>query len=108
MEQHSKEDPEALHLSRWEFNALLLESVLAGAVLFALMSWIGRRFLAPVHPWAVPAAFGVGLLLLMLALHPILSVHQRSVGRRSSGFGRTLAWSLLGSVVGAILFGVLS
>lgn len=54
-----------LGLSRWEFNALLLESVLSGAGLFALLSWVGRRFLTPVHPWAVAAAYGVGFLLLM-------------------------------------------
>ncbi len=95
-----------LGLSRWEFNALLLESVVAGAGLFALLSWAGRRFLAPVHPWAVAAAYGVGFLLLMLALYPILNVYQRSAHGHSLRFGKMLAWSALGSAVGALLFAV--
>ncbi|HVF60925.1 MAG TPA: hypothetical protein VNJ70_14045 [Thermoanaerobaculia bacterium] len=99
----SSESPTLL---RWEFNALLLESILAGAGLFALLSWAGRAFLAPVHPWAVAAAYGVGFLLLMLALYPILNVHQRSVHGRRIGFGKILAWSALGSAVGALLFAV--
>ena len=95
-----------LGLSRWEFNALLLESVLAGAGLFALLSWVGRRFLTPVHPWAVAAAYGVGFLLLMLAQYPILIVDQRSAHGHGLRFGRMLAWSALGSAVGALLFAV--
>jgi hypothetical protein len=93
-------------LLRWEFNALLLESVLAGAGLFALLSWAGRRFLAPVHPLAVAAAYGVGFLLLMFALYPILNVYQRSVHGRRIEFGKMLAWSALGSAVGALVFAV--
>jgi hypothetical protein len=97
---------EPLNLSRWEFNLLLLESMLAGAGLFVLLSWAGRRFLEPVHPWAVAAAYGVGFLLLGLALYPILSIHLRSAHGRRLGFGKMLAWSALGSAVGAILFAV--
>ena len=106
MTQESRTSSQPLGLSRWEFYALLLESVLAGAGLFALLSWAGRRFLEPVHPWAVAAAYGVGFLLLMLALYPILSVYQRSVHGHGVRFGKMLAWSAAGSAVGAILFAV--
>lgn len=106
MAQERTKSSEFPSLLRWEFNALLLESVLAGAGLFVLLSWAGRRFLTSVHPWAVAAAYGVGFLLLMVALYPILSVYQRSVHGHGLRFGKMLAWSALGSAVGALLFAV--
>jgi hypothetical protein len=107
LDQQQTKGSEPVGVLRWEFNALVLESVLLGAGLLALLSVMGRRLLAPAFPMASPVAQGVGLLLLMLALYPVLSIHLRSVHGRRVGFGKMLAWSVLGSAVGGLLFAVL-
>lgn len=103
MDQQQTKSPEPLGVLRWEFNALVLESVLLGAGLLALLSVIGRRLFAPSLPLGGPVAQGFGFLLLMLALYPVFSIHLRSAYGRRVGFGKMLAWSVLGAVVGALL-----
>jgi hypothetical protein len=101
--QQQTEKPEPLGLFQWEFNVLVLESVLLGACLFALVSVAGRRLFAPALPLAVPVAYGFGSLLLMFALYPVLSIHLRCAHGRRVGFAKMLAWSVLGAMVGALI-----
>lgn len=86
-------------LRAWEFNALLLESILLGAVLFAAIFWLMSRI------QAVPEAVGFGFATLALGwtIFPALRSYGRSVGRPIGGLRFALG-SLAGACVGGLLY----
>lgn len=87
----------SLKLARWEFNVLLLESILLAGLLFAGVSWL----LSQKANLPQPVAWGFGFFVLMWTVVPILTCYNRSMGHRF----RILRFAI-GSVI-AVPVGVL-
>lgn len=94
-------------LKAWEWNVLTLESVLLGAGLYALVSTMGPDRLASVLNVSEAVWQAIGFLVLMLCLYPILSIYMRSTRGTRLSFAKLLAWSVIGSVLGGVIFSFL-
>lgn len=92
-------------LERWEMNAFLAISFLAGALVavavsFMLPRLLGVRLDFPKAVWA-----GLGILTIMLCLYPALRVQGRlEEPTRILSWTRYLVACLMGSLVGALVF----
>jgi hypothetical protein len=92
-------------LERWEMNAFLAMSSLAGALVAVVVSFMLPRLLGvrvdlPKAVWA-----GLGFLAIMLCLYPALRVQGRLEDPpRILSWTRYLLGCLIGSLVAALVF----
>lgn len=92
----------------WEFAALWIESVIAGAALLtAFLVGLPRLlegvFELPRYAWA-----GCGFFAVVWAVVPILNVYSRSRRGRDLPLLAMLGSTIIGGIVGAALFALLS
>lgn len=89
-------------LKRWEFNALLLQSILVSAVAMAALMRAAHfpvllpsitQFLLIALAFAMPSVF----------LHPVLTSQLRNLYGRQLSAARAAMWTVIGSLVGASL-----
>jgi hypothetical protein len=92
-------------LERWEMNAFLAMSSLAGAFVAVIVSFmlpliLGPRLDLPKAVWA-----GIGFLAIMLCLYPALRVQGRLEDPpRILSWTRYFLGALIGALVGALVF----
>jgi hypothetical protein len=92
-------------LQRWEMNAFLAVSSLAGALVAVVVSFmlprlLGSRLDLPEAVWT-----GLGFMAIMLCLYPALRVQGRlQEPPRILPWARYLLGCLIGAVVGALVF----
>lgn len=111
MSKETQQSSAPFSLARWEFNVLVLESLLLGALLMAGVARLGPRILASAFPLAdelaIGMSFAAGLLLIMLCFFAVLSIHARNLLGKRLSFLKMLAWGLVGSMLGGVLYTVL-
>jgi hypothetical protein len=90
-------------LRPWEFNALLIESILFGGLIMAIVTTSAVRSRILVEP----VAFALGLVALGIALIPIQSVLLRNRYQKRMALGSSFLWILVGAVIGAGFYGLL-
>jgi hypothetical protein len=94
-------------LRTWEFNALLIESILLGAACMAAVAVAGVKLLGPLLPLPDFLWVALGFLLPGIELYPILNVQLRNTRGREVPFFRAVFWSLVGAAVGGVVYVVL-
>lgn len=89
-----------VHLRRGEWNALVIESIVLGALAMAGVIALGRRL--AVH---VPDAvwFALAVLALGIVLLPVNAVLFRSATHRGSSIRRMVAAAVVGAVAGGMI-----
>jgi hypothetical protein len=100
-ERRSEES--AADFRSWEFNALVIESVLLSGLLMAITWTMSSR--SHVIPEVI--SFALGLLALGVTLVPIESVLLRRLKSRGSGIAGSILWVLGGVAVGATVYALL-
>lgn len=96
-----------LRVKRWEFNALVIEAILAGAFVMAAIFGGAPRLLERYLTLPQPVWVGLGMFVLFWAIYPGLNVYSRNGQGREISAGRALLVSSLVGVVAALLFAVL-
>jgi hypothetical protein len=92
----------------WELAALWIETVIAGAAVLAaflvgLPNLVDGVFVLPRYVWA-----GCGFFALIWAIVPLLNVYARSRRGRGLPLLAMLGSTIVGAIVGAALFALLS
>ena len=90
-------------LKRWEFSALLLESVVLSGAVVALFLFLGRAMRVPGVTAGVSELLWTALAFASggLCLLPVLSADARNAHGRVVSIGRRVGWILLAGLVGA-------
>jgi hypothetical protein len=98
----SEEREMTYQLKRWEFNALLLQSILVSAV---AMAAVMRAAHFPAHSASIAQFFLIALAFAMpsVFLHPVLTAQLRNLYGRQLSAARAAMWTVIGSLVGASL-----
>lgn len=95
----SEDERNSVVLSRSEWNALVVQSVLSSGAAGAIVTMVGLKLGTPTPDsvW-----FALGVLTIGLMLLPLNLASSRLHGHRAS-VGRTAAWIVAGCVVGGLL-----
>lgn len=88
----------------WEFNLLLVEVGLLGALAMGVLPSVGRRYLGEFLPLPSSVWMSLGVLLIGLALYPILSIELRNAHSRELRFRRWVVGWLIGAALGTPLY----
>lgn len=99
---------ESIPVRVWEFNVLILEGILAGAVLMVAVVVGGPRVLGGLVGLPVVAWMGAGLFTLLWALYPPINALSRARYGHGVPAWRYLIGSVSGAVIGPTLFALLS
>lgn len=90
-------------LRPWEFNALVIESILFSGLVMAIVWTMAVRS----RVMAESVAFFLGLVALSVVLIPIESVVLRQRYKRQMAIGSSVLWMVAGAAVGAGLYALL-